>query len=74
MVNVTKDGTTCTSYDECKKLLEDGENIDYDGASGPLDLDDNGDPTFGLYAVAEFEDGQIVVTGSQDIDLATLGS
>ncbi|CAN5705882.1 ABC transporter substrate-binding protein [soil metagenome] len=69
---VTKDGTVCTSFEECKGLLEDGEDIDYDGASGALELDDVGDPTVGRYAIGEFQDGAIEIIDSQDVDLAEL--
>ncbi len=41
---VTKDGTTCQTFEECKQLVEDGEDIDYDGQSGPIELSDEGDP------------------------------
>src|SRR5690606_19623564 len=40
--NVTSGGQACTTFEECKTLLEDGEDIDYNGASGPIDLDDVG--------------------------------
>ena len=41
---VTKDGTKCNSFDKCRKLLEEGKDIDYDGVSGPLDFQDAGEP------------------------------
>lgn len=44
MVNVTRDGTACTSFAQCKELLAAGEDIDYQGASGPLDFIDVGEP------------------------------
>ena len=44
LVGVTRDGTKCTSFEECKQLIEDGEDIDYDGQSGPIELSDEGDP------------------------------
>jgi ABC-type branched-subunit amino acid transport system substrate-binding protein len=36
------------------KALRAGEDIDYEGAAGPIDLDANGDPTDGVYDVVEF--------------------
>ncbi len=42
IINVSKDGTACTTYAECDKLLKDGEDIDYNGISGPVDLNDTG--------------------------------
>ena len=49
---VTNDGTACTSYADCLAKIEAGEDIDYNGASGPIALDENGDPsraTMGVY-------------------------
>ena len=58
-----------TTYDECIAALDAGEGINYDGVAGPIDLDEVGDPTFGRYAIAEFQDGVLVAIDSQDIDL-----
>ncbi len=67
--NVTTDGTECTSFEECKGMLENGEDIDYTGASGPLDIQGT-DPTFGRYAIAQFQDdGSLEIVGDQDVDL-----
>ena len=41
------------------KALREGKDIDYEGASGPIDLDANGDPTTGVYDVVEFKDREI---------------
>ncbi len=43
--DVTRDGEKCTTFAECVELLEAGEDIDYDGISGPIELSDAGDPT-----------------------------
>ena len=39
------------------EALQNGEDIDYTGASGPIDLDDAGDATAGVYDLFEFRDG-----------------
>jgi ABC-type branched-subunit amino acid transport system substrate-binding protein len=54
MVAVTGEGEKCTSYAECLELLEAGEDIDYDGPSGPMDFTEAGEPAQGTYAVSEF--------------------
>jgi ABC-type branched-subunit amino acid transport system substrate-binding protein len=54
LVGVTKDGEKCTSFEECKQLIDDGEDIDYDGASGPIEMDDAGDPTVATYQIREY--------------------
>ena len=66
---VTGGGTKCTTYEQCAGLLADGADIDYDGVSGPLDLDAVGDPTWGRYIIAQFQDGALVPIDSQDVDL-----
>ncbi|MBB4929971.1 serine/threonine protein kinase [Lipingzhangella halophila] len=47
MARVTQDGESCSSFGECRDLLEDSREIDYQGASGPIAFDDNGDVTEG---------------------------
>lgn len=51
---VTREGTKCTSFEECAKMLEDGEDIDYDGASGPTDMTDSGSLSTGSYDINEY--------------------
>jgi ABC-type branched-subunit amino acid transport system substrate-binding protein len=52
MQAVSSGGTKCESYQECVDLLENDEDIDYDGVSGPVEFNDAGDPseaTIGIY-------------------------
>ena len=42
------------------KALEAGEDIDYEGASGPVDWDDNGDLSRYIYDISEFKGGKLV--------------
>jgi branched-chain amino acid transport system substrate-binding protein len=72
VVNVTTGGTECTTFADCKELLEAGEDIDYNGASGPLELDDVGDPTVGRYAIGEYQAGELVIIDDQDVDVAAI--
>jgi branched-chain amino acid transport system substrate-binding protein len=51
IVNVTREGTQCSSFEECAGLLEDGEDIDYEGKSGPTDMTDSGSLTSGTYGI-----------------------
>ena len=49
---VSANGTKCTSFAECLEMVTAGEDIDYDGPSGPVTFDENGDPTeayIGIY-------------------------
>lgn len=40
--------------------LKDGKDIDYQGASGPIDLAENGDPGVGDYVLWQYKDGKLV--------------
>jgi hypothetical protein len=47
------------------EALQNGDDIDYVGASGDLNLDDNGDPTVGVYDVFLFKDQALTPIGEQ---------
>jgi ABC-type branched-subunit amino acid transport system substrate-binding protein len=53
---------TWLELDQAIKALEAGADIDYEGVSGPIDLDRNGDPTAGVYDVYSFDQGQMKLT------------
>jgi len=40
--SVTSSGSSCTMFTDCDALLSDGRNINYDGPSGNLSIDVNG--------------------------------
>ena len=56
---VTEGGTKCHSYAACAAALTDettiNDDIDYEGISGPIDLNEYGDITDGLYAVNTYD-------------------
>ncbi len=65
---VTGPGGTQYTWEELPdavKALQNGDDIDYVGASGDLNLDSNGDPTVGVYDVFEFKGGELVPVGDQ---------
>jgi ABC-type branched-subunit amino acid transport system substrate-binding protein len=43
------------------RALEQGRDIDYDGASGPIDMNPAGDPTAGAYDLFRFRAGRLEV-------------
>jgi branched-chain amino acid transport system substrate-binding protein len=51
---VTQDGAPCTSFDDCRSVLADGGDIDYEGQSGPLQFSQAGEPTVANFAVMSF--------------------
>jgi ABC-type branched-subunit amino acid transport system substrate-binding protein len=52
--DVSKGGTKCYNWADCKALLDDGEDIDYDGVSGPVEFDADGEVTFATMGVYEY--------------------
>ncbi len=51
MIEVSSGGTKCQTYKACSDLLKAGTDIDYSGASGPVDLTDHHEPGNGVYDV-----------------------
>jgi branched-chain amino acid transport system substrate-binding protein len=54
---VTKDGTVCTSFAECRDLVAAGEDIDYDGQGGPYEFVDAGEPAAASFRIATYDGG-----------------
>ena len=54
IIKVSKDGTQCSSYKECVALLKKGEDIDYQGVSGPVDMGDTGSPTKATIGIFQY--------------------
>jgi len=44
LVDVSRQGTKCTTFKQCADLLKDKKDIDYDGISGPIEFSPKGDP------------------------------
>jgi branched-chain amino acid transport system substrate-binding protein len=51
---VTTEGTKCQTFKACLDLLKAGTDIDYDGASGPVDFNSKHEPSRGVYDVWEY--------------------
>jgi ABC-type branched-subunit amino acid transport system substrate-binding protein len=51
--------------------LQSGADIDYQGASGAIDLDENGNPTAGVYDIFRYEGGE--VENVDEVPLAGVG-
>jgi len=56
IVGITKDGEKCSTYADCMAIIDAGGDPDYEGISGPLDFNGNGEPLKGSYAVLTFGD------------------
>lgn len=60
IIGVTLDGEKCSLVADCLAMVWAGTDIDYDGASGPLDFTENGEPGVGTYDIFTFHDGSNV--------------
>jgi branched-chain amino acid transport system substrate-binding protein len=69
---VTDGGVTCSTYADCLDKLNAGEDIDYDGVSGQLAIDENGDPTFARFTTAVLRGGEVADLTSTDVDIADI--
>lgn len=49
-------GEKCSTFADCAALLEAGTKIDFDGATGPLDFNQFGDPKEATISVNEYSD------------------
>lgn len=55
LADVSGGGEKCTSFEQCKTLLDEGKDIDYDGISGPIDFDEIGNPSIAWDSKNVFE-------------------
>ena len=55
LINISRDGTKCTAFADCVALLKAGTDIDYDGVSGPVDLNATGSPSKATIGIFEFD-------------------
>jgi branched-chain amino acid transport system substrate-binding protein len=54
LVNISRDGEECTTFADCVKLIKDGTDIDYNGVSGPVDLNKTGSPSKATIGIFEY--------------------
>lgn len=57
IVGITKDGEKCTTFADCRAIIEAGGDPDYDGYSGPITMNGNGEPLEASYGVLVFGEG-----------------
>ncbi|HEY3894500.1 MAG TPA: ABC transporter substrate-binding protein [Pseudonocardiaceae bacterium] len=48
---ITKDGEKCTTFRQCRDIIDSGGNPDYDGVTGTLDFTAAGERAVGSYAI-----------------------
>ncbi len=52
---ISAGGTKCATYADCVKLLKAGTDIDYDGVSGPVDLNSTGSPSKATIGIFQYD-------------------
>jgi branched-chain amino acid transport system substrate-binding protein len=70
LIDLTAPGGTEYSWQQLPdaiKALEDGEDIDYTGASGAIDMDVLGNPTNGVFDTYEYASGELKVVGEVSV-------
>ena len=73
LVDITAPGGTEYTWQqlpEAIEALQNGDDIDYTGASGALDLDENGDATAGVYDIYEYAGPDLNITGEVPVTVA----
>ena len=66
LIDITAPGGTEYSWQQLPqavKALEDGKDIDYTGASGPIDMDVHGNPTNGVFDIYQYASGGLNQVG-----------
>ncbi|MBH0116366.1 ABC transporter substrate-binding protein [Salinibacterium sp. NG253] len=48
------DGEVATTFADAAKIVLDGRTVDYDGVSGPITLNDNGDPQGAIIGIYQY--------------------
>ena len=56
MAEVTTGGEKCTTFKDCAAALKAGKDIDYDGVSGPIDLNSTGSPSAATIGIFQYGD------------------
>jgi branched-chain amino acid transport system substrate-binding protein len=55
IIKVSEDGTECSTFKDCAALLKKGEDIDYQGVSGPCDMGPTGSPTKATIGIFQYD-------------------
>lgn len=56
---VSRDGEKCGDFASCKKMLDEGKDIDYEGIAGPVTFDENGDISEGIMGVYQYDGNNV---------------
>ncbi len=54
IIGITKDGEKCTTFRQCRDIIDSGGNPDYDGVTGTLEFTAAGERAVGSYGIVTF--------------------
>lgn len=57
MQSVSEGGEKCETFSACADLIAAGTDIDYEGVSGPITFDENGDPSQAYISIYKYATG-----------------
>ena len=66
VTNAPGDQYTWEELPEAVEALQNGDDIDYQGVTGDVELDDAGDPTSGVFGVFEYAEGEFTPVDTFD--------
>jgi branched-chain amino acid transport system substrate-binding protein len=69
---VTRDGESCESFADCLELVEAGEDIDYNGPSGPQEFSQPGEPTAASFAIMTYAEDNTIDDSATEFREASL--
>jgi ABC-type branched-subunit amino acid transport system substrate-binding protein len=55
IIKNSEGGTACTAFKECADLAKKGEDIDYNGVSGPIEMGKTGSPTKATIGIFKYQ-------------------
>ncbi|MFD1535878.1 ABC transporter substrate-binding protein [Nonomuraea guangzhouensis] len=59
LADVSSGGRRCVSYRDCAALVRAGVDIDYDGLSGRIEFDSNGDVREGKFGIYQYDESNM---------------
>jgi branched-chain amino acid transport system substrate-binding protein len=52
--DVSDGGTACTTFEQCAQMIDQGEDIDYEGVSGPINFNGTGSPSAATIGIFQY--------------------
>ncbi len=69
---ITREGEACETFADCVALLEAGDDIDYNGPSGPQEFSQPGEPTAASFAIMTYAEDNTIDDEATEFRQASL--